>query len=117
MAGQERQGTRGRGRSRRDASWPVVAAASAVVSGSSTGVTTSTGAATDAGRLATRATYRSLLLKGLAPDEAANLTAYMCGLQVGDQNWSLREVNRLLFLRELNRTGRFGSSDGAAGPH
>jgi len=71
---------------------------------------------TDLGRLPTRATYRSLLLKGLAPEEAANLTAYLCGIQVGIQRWTLKEVNRLLFLQELHRTGRFGSSDGAISP-
>lgn len=57
---------------------------------------------------ATRATYRLLLLKGLAADEAANLTAYLCGLPVGEAHWTLSEVNRLLFLRELSRTGRWG---------
>jgi hypothetical protein len=59
----------------------------------------------------TRATFRILLLKGLAPEEAANLTAFICGIQVGDQRWTLREVNRLLFLRELQRTGRFDGSE------
>jgi hypothetical protein len=91
----------------------VLAAASAAVSGSSIDGTSSTEAATDSHRLATRATYRSLLLKGLAPDEAANLTAYLCGIQVGVKTWTLREVNRLLFLRELQRTGRFDSSEAA----
>jgi hypothetical protein len=56
-------------------------------------------------------TYRSLLLKGLAPDEAANLTAFLCGIHVGSQHWTLKEVNRLLFLRELQMSGRFGSDD------
>jgi hypothetical protein len=60
----------------------------------------------------TRATYRMLIIRGLAPAEAANLTAFLCGIPVGDQGWSLPEVNRLLFLRELNRTGRFGEDDG-----
>jgi hypothetical protein len=53
-----------------------------------------------------------LIFRGLAPTEAANLTAYLCGIAVGDATWSLPEINRLLFLRELNRTGRFGSEDG-----
>ena len=61
----------------------------------------------------TRATYRLLLLKGLAPDEAANLTAWLSGIHVGSQRWRLVEVNRLLFLRQLNHGGRFGSDDGA----
>jgi hypothetical protein len=53
-----------------------------------------------------------LILRGLAPTEAANLTAFLCGIHVGEATWSIHEVNRLLFLRELNRTGRFGSEDG-----
>lgn len=61
----------------------------------------------------TRATYRLLLQKGLAPDEAANLTAFLCGIHIGSQRWRLSEVNRLLFLRELSQTGRFGRDDGA----
>ncbi len=61
----------------------------------------------------TKATYRLLLLKGLAPDEAANLTAFLCGIPIGAQRWRLPEVNRLLFLRELQQAGRFGQDDGA----
>ena len=41
-----------------------------------------------------------MLLKGLAPEQAANLTAFMCGIPVGNLHWSLRQVNQLLFLRE-----------------
>jgi hypothetical protein len=62
----------------------------------------------------TRATYRMLVMRGLAPDEAANLTAFMSGLHVGDQNWKLHEVNQLLFLRDLQRSGRFDDADGNA---
>ena len=61
----------------------------------------------------TRATYRLLLLKGLAPDEAANLTAWLFGIRVGSQHWRLTEINRLLFLRQLTLGGRFGTDDGA----
>jgi hypothetical protein len=64
--------------------------------------------------LVTRSTYRLLQMKGLAPDEAANLMAFLCGIPVGDARWSLRQVNELLFLRELARTGRFGAADGEA---
>jgi hypothetical protein len=64
-------------------------------------------------RSGTRATYRTLLLRGLAPEEAANLTAYLCGIQIGSQPWKLDEVNRILFLRELQGAGRFGIDDGA----
>ena len=60
-----------------------------------------------ADQLVTRSTYRQLLMKGLAPDEAANLTAFLCGIPVGDAQWSLRQINQLLFRRELARNGRF----------
>ena len=110
MAGQARRSTRRRGRPSRADSWPVLAVASAAVSGS-TGTTSSPSVPTT--RPETRATYRSLLLKGMAPEEAANLTAFLCGIQVGAARWKLNEVNRLLFLRELQQTGRFGAEDGA----
>lgn len=64
--------------------------------------------------LVTRSTYRRLLVRGLAPDEAANLTAFLCGIPIAEVHWSLRQVNHLLFLREMARTGRFGPADGEA---
>jgi hypothetical protein len=60
----------------------------------------------------TRALYRALLLRGLRPNEAANLTAFLYGIHVGDHHWKLAEVNQLLFLRELQASGRFGDVDG-----
>jgi hypothetical protein len=66
-----------------------------------------------ADHLLTRSTYRLLQMKGLAPDEAANLTAFLCGIPVAEADWSLRQVNQLLFLRQLSVTGRFGANDGA----
>jgi hypothetical protein len=65
-------------------------------------------------KVETRRTVRLLTLRGLAPAEATNLTAYLCGLPVADNSWELRQINRLLFLRELNRQGRFGQADGTA---
>lgn len=53
-------------------------------------------------------------MRGLATDEAATLTAFLCGIPVGQVRWSLRQVNQLLFLREMARTGRFGPVDGEA---
>jgi len=69
-------------------------------------------APTHSDQLRTRSTYRLLLHKGFGPDEAADLTALACGIPVADVHWSLRQVNQLLFLRELARMGRFGSADG-----
>jgi hypothetical protein len=62
---------------------------------------------------ATRQTFRALLRKGLTIGEASNLTAYLCGIPLNDVQWSLAQVNRLLFIRELHRTGRIGE-DGIA---
>jgi hypothetical protein len=53
-------------------------------------------------------TYRALIRKGLTIAEASNLTAYLCGIPLNDVQWSLAQVNRLLFVRELHRTGRIG---------
>lgn len=44
--------------------------------------------------------------------EAANLTAYLCGIPLHDVQWSLAQVNRLLFMRELHRSGRIGEDAG-----
>ena len=59
-----------------------------------------------------RSTYRQLVSKGLEPNEAANLTALVNGISVGAQPWAINEVSHLLFLRELNRVGRFARADG-----
>ena len=59
----------------------------------------------------TRPTVRLLMLRGLAQAEATTLTAFLCGIPVTDCHWSLREINELLFLRDLNRRGRFGPTD------
>ncbi|HYC06806.1 MAG TPA: hypothetical protein VEG29_02685 [Candidatus Binatia bacterium] len=67
--------------------------------------------------LQTRSTYRLLVMRGLAPDEAANLTAYLSGIHRAGRGWKLTEVNQLLFLRELQRSGRFGKTDGTAVAH
>jgi hypothetical protein len=64
---------------------------------------------------ATRPLYRLLLMKGLTPAEAANLTAYLCGLPAARLDWSLRQINQMLFLREMQQTGRFGHDDGQTG--
>jgi len=58
-----------------------------------------------------------LLMRGLAPEEAANLTAFLSGIHVGEQSWKLKEINQLLFLRNLNRAGRFGPEDGKSQVH
>jgi hypothetical protein len=51
-------------------------------------------------------------VKGLSPDEASALTAFVCGLPTSDLHWSLEQVNQLLFLRRMRQLGRFGDGDG-----
>jgi hypothetical protein len=114
MAGQARRGGRGTGRSSRaDSSWPVLAVASAVASGSDTVTSNSSPTTAPPTAQTTRATYRHLLLKGMEPEEAANLTAFIAGIPVGESQWTLRQVNELLFLRRMQESGRFGDTDGA----
>jgi hypothetical protein len=62
----------------------------------------------------TRSTYRLLLMRGLDPADAANLTAYLCGISVGGTHWTIGEINRLLFLRRLARSGRWAAGEDAA---
>jgi hypothetical protein len=64
-------------------------------------------------RFGPAATYRQLVTRGFASGEAANLTAYLNDLPIGDQPWTLRQVNAVLFLRKLREAGRFGTGDGA----
>jgi hypothetical protein len=81
--------------------------ASAAASGSATATTTEVSSSEPTTVLRTRATYRNLLIRGLAPDEAANLTAWLAGIQVGESRWTIAQINQLLFLREMNRSGHF----------
>ena len=112
MAGRRTSGTRDERSSADEASSPARATPSGAAPGPSAGaIRRSTR------RLApvvhTRRTVHLLTLRGLAPAEAANLTAFLCGIPVADRHWELREINQLLFLRDLNRRGRFGGTDGA----
>jgi hypothetical protein len=57
-------------------------------------------------------------MKGMTPDEASNLTAFLFGLPTADLRWTLNQLNQLLFLRSLRNTGRFDASDGGSDlPH
>lgn len=58
-------------------------------------------------------THRALVTRGLTSTEAARLTSYLCGFGPPDGSWSIDQLNRLLFVRELARSGRFGELDGA----
>lgn len=123
MDGPAQRGSRGRGRSPRHASSArLVAAASTVVPGSAAPNPTTSPvpppARGETAQLETRSTYRLLVSRGLTPDEAATLTAFLCGIPVADGRWSIRQVNQLLFLKAMVQDGRFGPSDGGiARPH
>jgi hypothetical protein len=52
----------------------------------------------------------------MEPEEAANLTAFIAGIPVGEAHWTLQQINQLLFLRRMAETGRFGGQDGKR-PH
>jgi hypothetical protein len=51
-------------------------------------------------------------MKGMTPDEAANLTAFLYGLPTADLRWTLPQLNKLLFLRQMQKSGRYGAGDG-----
>ena len=114
MAGRRISGARVGRSSADEASSPARATHSEVGSGPSTGTRRKT--RPSGPTVQTRRTVRLLTLRGLAPAEAANLTAYLCGIPVADRHWALREINQLLFLRELQRMGRFGAMDGDSSP-
>jgi hypothetical protein len=92
----------------------VLVGAAPADSGPTAAAPTATLTGCQASEVQTRATYRLLLMRGLAQAEAANLTAYLCGIDVAGTQWSIGEINRLLFLRTLARSGRWGAGDGEA---
>jgi hypothetical protein len=116
MAGQTQRGSPGRGRSPHRASSARRARAASVagpgVAPTQTSIIPTARPATTTQPPATRPLYRLLMMKGLTPAEAANLTAFLCGLPATRLDWSLRQVNQMLFLREMHETGRFGRADG-----
>jgi hypothetical protein len=46
-----------------------------------------------------RSIYRALLVRGLEPSEAANLTAYLAGLPSVNLHWTIPEVEAVLRRR------------------
>jgi hypothetical protein len=56
--------------------------------------------------------YRQLVMQGLAPGEAGNVTAVLAGIPIPPQPWTVREISHLLFLRALREGGRFGPDGG-----
>ena len=56
-----------------------------------------------------RRTFRRLRMGGLTMTEAGNLTAHVKGLHAVPGGWTVEEIERLLFVREMVRQGRMGS--------
>jgi hypothetical protein len=52
---------------------------------------------------------RLLRMGGLSSAEASNLVAYLSGIQPRDGGWTLREIQRLLFVGYLVDAGRLKS--------
>ena len=52
---------------------------------------------------------RLLRMGGLSSAEASNLIAYLSGIQPRDGGWTLREIQRLLFVGYLVDAGRLKS--------
>ena len=50
---------------------------------------------------APQGTYRHLRILGLEPSEAGNLAAYVRGIPPVETGWTVKEIDRLLFLRYL----------------
>ncbi len=114
MAVQGQQGSPDHAPSSRDGSrLGLGAELSAVGSGSEATITMANPAQTTspAPTPSPRAVWRLLQMKGMTPDEAANLTAFLYGLPTADLRWTLKQVNQLLFLRQMRQSGRFGIED------
>lgn len=56
-----------------------------------------------------RAIYRRLLTIGMTPPEAGNIAAVAVGLDPVPGGWTVREIERVRFLRYLVGTERVGS--------
>jgi len=56
-----------------------------------------------------RSIYRALLVRGLEPSEAANLTAYLAGLPSANLHWTIPEVEAI--LRRRVEAGRRNEPD------
>jgi hypothetical protein len=48
-------------------------------------------------------------MAGWSADEAGNLVGFLSGLPIGRQPWTIREVERLRFIRSMVETGRITS--------
>jgi hypothetical protein len=61
----------------------------------------------------TQVAYRQLITNGISGQEAAGLISYVVGLAPCESHWSLVQVNRLLFLRNLYLNSEWGKAERA----
>lgn len=59
----------------------------------------------------TQAAYRLLVTSGFSGADAAGLISFVVGLPQGNSRWSLSQVNRLLFLRDLYANTDWGRDE------
>ncbi len=61
--------------------------------------------------LRTQATYRLLVGSGMPGVDAAAVIGYAVGLGACQSRWTLKEINRLLFLRDLYANSAWGDAE------
>lgn len=61
--------------------------------------------------LRTQAAYRLLITSGFTSQDAAGLIGYVVGLAPCESRWSLGQVNRMLFLRNLYTNTLWGEAE------
>jgi hypothetical protein len=61
--------------------------------------------------LRTQASYRLLTATGLTGAEAAGVIGYAVGLRACEEPWTLKQVNKVLFLRELYASDDWGEAE------
>lgn len=63
-----------------------------------------------------RSIYRALLVRGLEPSEAANLTAYLAGLPSSGLHWTIPEVEAIVRRRAAEAEAAGADGDDQTGP-
>jgi hypothetical protein len=63
-----------------------------------------------------RSIYRALLVRGLEPSEAANLTAYLAGLPSSGLRWTIPEIEAIVRRRAAEAAAADTDGDDQTGP-
>jgi hypothetical protein len=59
----------------------------------------------------TQVAYRELIERGFTEEDASGLIGYAVGLSPCESRWSIGQVNRLLFLRDLYSNTGWGETE------